>query len=149
MDAGRVGRRMLTMKHASFALFTAVLLALSPHYSLAAPSEFEYKVGTAELANLMFDKSAEGKVKEWAKKHRPELYKLAFTKPEKQAPKPEAKVKGKADGSQKGLVALGVGLSARTSLVLDYYLNEQAEKGWDVFLMSDEQIVFRKKRAKS
>jgi len=129
------------MKQIAIAVFAAAIIGIAPG-STAAPSEYEYKVGSAELSLLMFDKSAQSEVKKWAKKHRPELYKAAFVAPDKAAAKGEEEKKSLAS-----LIPLGTGLSARMGLLLDYYLNQQAEEGWDLHLMADKQIILRRKRA--
>lgn len=130
------------MKQIAIAVFAAAIIGIAPG-STAAPSEYEYKVGTAELSLLMFDKSAQSEVKKWAKEHRPELYKAAFVASEKKAEKGKEEKKSLAS-----LIPLGTGLSARVGLLLDYYLNQQADKGWDLHRMADKQIILRRKRAK-
>lgn len=107
----------------------------------AAPSEYEYKVGSAELALLMFDKSAEDKVKAWAQVHRPELFAAAYAPPKK-----AGSDKDEAKRGLNGLASFGTGLTARTGLLLDYYLNQQAELGWDLHTMTETQFVLRRQR---
>ena len=118
---------------------TFLLLVLAPG-SPAALSEYEYKVGSAELALLMFDKSAEEEVEEWARVHRPELFAAAFAPPKEAGAEKEGEAK-------RGLASFGTGLAARAGLLLDYYLNQQAKLGWDLHLMTDKQFVLRRKRS--
>jgi hypothetical protein len=120
---------------------TAGLFVIAPGSS-AAPSEYEYKVGSAELTLLMFDKSTEEKVKKWAKEHRPEMFAAAYAPPEK-APGDKEDVKG----GLAGLFSFGTGLTARTGLLLDYYLNQQADLGWDLHIMTETHFVLRRKRS--
>ena len=76
------------MKQIVVAVFAAAIISIAPGSS-AAPSEYEYKVGSAEFSLLMFDKSTQSEVKKWAKKHRPELDKASFVAPEKVSAKGE------------------------------------------------------------
>ncbi|MGI9241278.1 MAG: hypothetical protein ACR2RV_10780 [Verrucomicrobiales bacterium] len=130
------------MKQIATAVIAAAIVGIAPGLT-AAPSEYEYKVATAELTLLMFDESAELEVKKWAKKHRPKLYEAIFVAPEKEAAKGKEKKKPLS-----GLISLGTGISMRSGLLLDYYLNQQADEGWDLHLLADKQIILRRKRAK-
>ena len=131
------------MKQTATAVIAAAIVGFAPGLT-AAPSEYEYKVATGELALLMFDESAELEVKKWAKKHRPKLYEAAFAAPKEEGVKEEGKEKKKP---MSGLISLGTGMSVRSGLLLDYYLNQQANEGWDVHLMAEKQIILRRKRA--
>ena len=115
----------------------SVLFVLGLTVLNADPSRYEFKVASTEFAVFYLDKSAEPLVKEWAQKHRPKLYKIAFVE------------KAAADKSKEGfgaLVALGSTIGARADLFLDYYLNDQAKNGWEPFQIADKTILLRRER---
>jgi hypothetical protein len=120
-------------KTISIIFATSFILATST--LKAEPFPYEYKAGSAESAALVYDKASEPIVRKWALKNRPQLYKLAFNKEEKK----------KADGFG-GLISLAISEAARTDLYLDYYLNQQAEAGWEPFIIEEKRIFLRRKR---
>ncbi len=106
----------------------------------AEPSPYEYKVATTELALLAFDKSSEPLVKKWAQKHRPKLYAVVFVEQKEDAKAEEDK------GLLGAFVAAVAPMSGRSDLYLDYYLNQQAEEGWEPFQVEEKSLILRRKR---
>ena len=113
----------------------AILFGLSSLH--ADPSTYEYKVASTEFAAFFLDKSSEPVVKKWAQKHRPKLYKLAFT---------EKKAEKKGDEGNDSLISVATLMGARADLYLDYYLNHQAEDGWEPFKVEEKMILLRRLR---
>ena len=124
-------------KITSIIFATSFILATST--LKAEPSPYEYKVATAEIAALVFDEVSEPILKKWALKNRPQLYKLSFEAEE--SPKERKKTEGFG-----GLFSWAISETAGTDPYLDYYLNQQAEAGWEPFIIEEKRILLRRKR---
>ena len=116
----------------------AISLLLGMSNLHAKPSAYEYKVASTEFAAFAFDKASEAIVKKWAQKHRPGLYKLCFAE--------KKKVEKKDDKAMDGFAVAALSLAAKNDLYLDYYLNQQAEDGWEPFKMEEKTILLRRER---
>jgi hypothetical protein len=117
-------------------LCSSSLLADEPPYSVES---------TAGIVQQLSKKEYEQPVKEWLKKYRPQQYERLFGEKKDESNKADTK-----DGGDlfTALAELSAAMADPQIAMLDYYINQKANQGWEVVSISDKIILFRRKAEK-
>lgn len=121
-----------------------LLLCLAFFISPASAGEPRYAVESlAAIIRELSQDTYEEPVKAWLKEHRADEFERLFDSSETSAAK-ESDEEGEDRGLLSSLAELGAAIAKPQAALLDYYINQKAEDGWEVISLTDSLILFRK-----